>query len=327
VNAGYFGAGSYYARIESFAYTTSVVLSPTCFLYRSPRHQLRAAAALTVLVDAADTVTSSTTHDPLVLDLPLTLSDAITLTSSGGPNLSRPGPSETLDPALQGGGEFHTWLLTGGGVTFPTSTASQSVGRALATSLTVGLRQRIRLLGSRSPAFPHATLSLTETWRHDFFGHGGALAPTTPLPTGEPVEHHAIFGATSAIQDRFLHRLSLLLPFYGGLQLTADVALRHDLRDSPDPPPCIQLPTGCASTPSGNAGASLLTFTQFDIALTYLILPEVSVAVGYDSFTSTVGLDGQGTKFIGEPSALFYADLTLFPERFFHRFLPPALPQ
>jgi len=308
--------GGYYGQGFSF--------SPSFFIYRSDVHQLRIRTSLTVQVELTDSDTTTYRNEPQVLDMPLMVSDAITLASWGGANTAPGGPFAAFDPTLAGGGENHTWFLGTAGVYLPTSKYSQAVARYLTTHVQAGLRQRIKLLGSAAPGLQNVTLSLRETWQHDFTR---AVTPTSSSlgnpresSPGDPFLSDQLSG-TALIHDRLIHELSLLLPLYGDLQLAGHLQIYNEFpyEFKSDNPCELFVQTGCIDTPDPEGGSSVRTSLQVGGQLAYQIIPEIAVDAGV-----TVG--SAASTFGGGPSVFLHADLTFFPVELLRRTLSPQPP-
>jgi len=329
VNVELLGVGDKSLDSTSFAYSMSWSFAPSFYVYRSDRHALRLQTSLGVSVELTNSETTTENHQPLLGDLPITLSDAISLFSWGGQSAAPQGPSAAFDPSLVGGGEFNTWLVTSAGLVLPTSKKGQTAFYA-ATRLGLGLRQRVKLLGSQAPGLQNVTLSLNELWRHDFNRSNVPTSSNAHIPrqdaTGTLIVSDVISGALLTT-DRLSTSVEMILPLYAGLELSGEFAYRVDFRPALTQGSCVQLATGCVDPAPAPSGARTFSYTRFDLALAYRVLPELTVDIGYDTFAPSVRANGGSANPVYQVGdSVFYADVALFPEALLRRFFRPAAP-
>lgn len=311
---------------DSDVYTQTFALSGGYFILRRPPHQLRVSTTVAMDVELTDGNTTVQRHEPALRDIPLRLAYTPVLWSKGDGRPIR-GDAAMLDPTLLGRGDHRTWGLVAGSLRLPTSRVSQGTGLLLGTSLSVGARQQVALLGGGAPGLTHLIVTLSETWSHFFY------EATTPVgvsvlradASGRAFLGDQLRGAAN-VENQLTTALSVALPLYEGLQLDTTFRFHHDFKYSfSGGSGCTPLATGCVDLSSGTSG-SVIASTSFGAGLSYLILPELSVDLGYWNSASQVGPSGTYRNPFVSPSALFYADLTVSFDRLYQRFAdPPGL--
>lgn len=322
-NSELLGVGASVIGREDYSYEMAWNIAPSFFALRSERHDVRLRANLGVSMEVTNSNTTTQKNEAQLEDLPLTVSDTIALASWGGPNVAPSGPAAAFNPTLDGGSEYGLWLSGDGGVILPTSKAA-SAYRYLATGLGVAVRQRIKLLGGAAPGLRSLTLSLAETWRHDF---NRTQVPTTTHgsiarqnESGNAIVSDVV-SPWLLTTDRLATTLSAILPLYGNLELSAVFAYRMDFKPAPPQDQCVKVLTGCAAPAASPQAATSFSYTRLDVALAYRFLPELVVDIGYDTLASTANTTGRtGTVFYHPGDSVFYADVAFFPEQLFQRF-------
>lgn len=167
-------------RLESYSVTSA--LSGGYFLLQRPRHLLRAATGISIsysdiLSVSPPSIVVGPGDNPALGDIPLSLEYTFTALSYGD-GAPIKGAAAMSDPTLLGKGDHRTWVQARGSLSFPTSDSSQQAGRALSTTLSVGLRQQISHRSARVGLsyllLPEvsASLSYSHTWGRS----GGAPA-------------------------------------------------------------------------------------------------------------------------------------------------------
>jgi len=326
-----FGVGRSNQGDEGDAYTQSVTIAPAIFLYRSPKHNVRALTSLSIFTELTNSDSTTQRYQTDTFDMPIRVADTIPLAAwgtAGDAGGSTSAGALARDPTLAGAAEYRTWLLVNGGVNLPTSRASQGGGLFLTSSLAVGLRQQVKLFGSSSDYLGNITFTLSETWQHQF---SRATTPTNgdlnrPRQTagGDPFLSDQL-GGGAIVENRLIHNFSFFLPVYGDLQLSTLFQVWNQFPHKFKGTDCeVQLATGCVDTPESDA--KMRSITQFDISLYYQISPELGADVGYNNFAGQLGEDGQFRNPFYSPGSLFYADIILFPDQLIKRITTPAKP-
>ncbi len=82
-----------------------------------------------------------------------------------GEGTAYPGPASMRDPTLLGRGDFRTWIIPTGSVSFPVSRTSRALNM-FATVVGLGVRQQLKLLGSEAPSLNYLFITVSERWTH-----------------------------------------------------------------------------------------------------------------------------------------------------------------
>lgn len=315
---GFKGSGEDELYGQSFAFSGGV------FIVKQAPHQLRASTAISVQTELTNSEATTRNREPQINDIPLRLTYTPVLfsTGSGGPIK---GAAALYDPTLLGRGDHRTWGILFGSVAFPTSSRSQGIGRLLTTSLSAGARQQIKLLGSDAPGLTHAIVGISGGWTHHFDKASTPVSSNVQVPrqsgsftrvisdqlSGDPLVENTVGGT-----------ISLVLSLYAGLQLESSFGFGHQIPYSFKGNSCeVQLTLGCLDLPESEA--TTRDYTSFSLGLSYLILPEAAVALGYENTAYTMKLNGQSRDPFFSPSSQFYAGLSLSFDRLYQRFAEP----
>ncbi|HSN99542.1 MAG TPA: hypothetical protein VLS89_14710, partial [Candidatus Nanopelagicales bacterium] len=329
-----FGVGSDVIGHDGESYTWAFTFVPGYFIYRDPVNQVRLSSVMTLRWDLTDNELSTRERDVDVNDIPFRLTYTRTLWSGGASNGAgggNKGAAAARDPTLAGGGEYKTWGIVAGGFDLPTSRWSRYQGRYLNTSLGVGVRQMVKLLGSDAPGLNNITFTLSETWQHQF----NRASTATNEDIGRP--RLALGGQTGLsdqltgfplVENQFITGLSFFMPIYGNLQLNGLAQLWSQLPSTFENSSCVEIDTGCANVGRMEDRTSLRALTVFDVSLAYQVLPELLVDIGYNNTWLQLGEDGQRRNVFYSPlGATFYADVTLTLDQVYKRLTtPPAQP-
>lgn len=275
-------------RLESYSVTTA--LSGGYFLLQRPRHLLRAATGISVsysdiLSVSPPSIVVGPGDNPALGDIPLSLEYTLTALSYGD-GAPIKGAAAMSDPTLLGKGDHRTWVRARGSLSFPTSDSSQQAGRALGTTLSVGLRQQLKLLGSTAPGLTHLVLQADGAWGHSFFG---AAAPEY----------------TRRSDNALSLSISLLLSVFRDLQLSSGVTVAQSYHEQS---------VGIGGTPLLDGSASQ---TNARVGLSYLLLPELSASLSY---SHTWGSSGGAPTLSANAAS---AGLAFSIDRFYQRFAEP----
>lgn len=307
------GIGSNYVGTEDEQVVMTWSLTPSYFVFWRPDHQLSVSARLTVYEELTNSNTTAQKRSPQLADIPLGLDYAATLFTRGhGPTLG--GVQTMRDPTLLGEGSFRTWGLVWSHLVFPTSPDSRASGVDLGTSLGAGIRQQIPLLGGDSRWLRYLLVTATERWSHAFLG----ASTSTGFP-GRPV--------TSSIHDPVVpntlsHTLGLTLSIHRDLQLDSTLQLRNGFPASVGSggPTCVQIATGCVSpAPIAGGGSAVRSSTRFSLGVSYEIIPELGVALGYLNDASRPAEEGAVGGFFYSIDAKFYTNVTFSFDALYRR--------
>lgn len=308
------GVGPDYIGSDEYdTFVTAFSLTPRYFILWRPRHQLSASTNFTVFSELTDSRTTAVEHSAQIADLPLGLDYAATLFSHGhGKSLG--GFRTMKDPTLLGEGDYRTWALVSTYLVFPTSESSRAAGVQLATSIGVGLRQQIKLLGGDSRWLSYLLITGSESWSHTFasqsvYSDSFGSAAGYRLPT-----------------NTFVHALTFTLPIYRELHLDSSFKLKTALLPSnvPGQDDCTIIATGCVDVPSGSKDFSgVRTSTFFSVGLSAQIIPELGVALGYLNDAPQIGANGLKRSIFSSENAQFYTNMTVSLDRLYQHFFPP----
>lgn len=311
ISATTLGIGRDYIGSEGDSYVMVFALSLGYFPVWKPRHKLGVATGVAMGIDVLEESTSLTKSDgaPDILDIPLSLRYVATLHAAGGGRTTS-GPAAMRDPTLLGEGDWRTWALASGSLLFPASEESRARGLVLATSLDVGLRQQIKLLGSAAPGLKYMVVTAGFGWAHPFRSASGLS-----LPTSLPVE------------NVLSYELNLLFALYEGLELSSGFRLNQSFLSAPETegPSCdvFTQSEGCIDVGGGVEPDRTSYSTLFRVGLAYEIIPEFAVSVGYTNAPLTLGPDGRRRNPFYSPEASFSAGLTFSFDRLYQRFAAP----
>lgn len=318
ISAKLLGIGPNYYGADDGSFVTAFSLTPSYFVFWRPRHQISVSGRVTVVAELTSSGTTRVSRSANFADIPLGLDYAATLFSHGhGQSIG--GVRTMKDPTLLGEGDFRTWGLVSTYLVLPASPESRAAGVDLATSVGVGIRQQIRLLGGDSRWLSYLLITASERWTHAFTS---APSSSNGFPAEDP------FGAgsvNSVIANTFSHTLAFTLPIYRDLQLDSTFMLRTGIL-SRTPPLIVCVPTG-GCEPVGQLPESLSTVrgsTLFSLGLSYQIIPEVGIALGYVNDAPQLGQDGLKRSMFYSNYAQLYSSVTLSFDRLYQRLFPPA---
>ena len=316
---------------ESDSYTQTFTIQPAFFLYRGEKHLVRAVTTFSILTEMTNSDSTTKVRQPDLFDVPIRIIDTIPLASWGtsGDGGGAAAGALARDPTLAGAAEYRTWGILNGGFNFPTSRASQGSGIFLTSSLAAGVRQQIKLFGSASDYLGNITITLTETWQHQFTRSYTPTNPDLDRPrqsAGGGAILSDQLGPGAMVENRLIHSGSFFLPLYGDLQLNGLFQVWNQFPYKFEGNDCeTQTLMGCVDLPESES--KMRAVTQLDISLYYQISPEFGADVGYNNFAGQVGEDGKWRNPFFSPGSLFYADLILFPDQLIKRISTPSKPK
>ncbi|EYF01251.1 hypothetical protein [Chondromyces apiculatus] len=330
-----FGVGQEMIGSDAEAYTWAFTFVPGYMIYRDPVNQLRVSSSLTLRWDLTNSDFSTRERDVDLNDIPLRLAYTRTLYSGGGAGegAAAAGAAAARDPTLAGGGEYKTWGIASGGFDLPTSRWSRYQGRYLATSLGVGVRQMVKLLGSNADGLNNIIFTLSETWQHQFNRASTATNPDLQRPRQDAGGSTGISDQLTGgalVQNQLITGFSFFMPIYGNLQLNGLAQLWSQFPASFESASCeAQTLTGCVQGSRMEDRTSYRALTVFDVSLAYQVLPELLVDVGYNNTSFQLGEDGQRRNVFFSPvGSTFYADITLTLDQLYKRLSsPPEQPK
>ncbi len=195
---------------------------------------------------------------------------------------------------------------------FPSSPTSRDQGRYLVASFGATLTQQIRLLGNEADGLNNLTVQGSFTYSHLFARSYQATNPdlerTRQSASGQTIESDVLSTSSMDI-DRVIPGVTFILPLYKDLSLTTAFRLVGRFRHQWDDLECAVNQPGTGCVPVSQSEISYITNSTFDIALTQPIYDMLSLNVGYNNETLTLGEDGQNRNIFYSPGAQFYIDL------------------
>lgn len=311
-------------------YTQSFAFTPAFFIYKGERHLVRAFTQVLVNTELTNSDTTTQLRQPDVLDIPLRIVDTIPIASwGGGAGGSASAGALARDPTLAGAAEYRTWGILTGGLNFPTSRASRGSGIYLGTHLAVGVRQQLKLFGSSSDYLGNITVTLSETWQHQFSRASTRVNDGIDVPrqdsAGNPLTSDQLSGGALP-ENRLIHNVSFFMPIIGNLQLSGAFQVWNEFPYQFKGSDCeVQLMTGCANL--ADSESKMRAVTNFDLSLYYQILPELGADIGYNNFSSQLLDSSTYRNPIFSPSSSFYADITVFPDQLIKRLTDRSQPK
>jgi hypothetical protein len=303
------GIDQSYLTRENDLYTMSFGVRPAYFPIWTPDHKLRVSTYIGMTANLIDGREHTPPRDagPDIDDIPLQVRHVATLYSSRE-GASIGGPAAMRDPSLLGGGDWSTWLIGSGSLTFPLSEQSKAAGFVLVPWLNFAVRQQIKLLGSDAPGLTHMLLATGFSWSHPFRSYPSFLNKEVP-----------------ASEDYISYTLNMTVALYGGLQLSSGFGFVQSIIDWDDRgPTCALITNGeCVQFNEPRSDRNRISSSQLSVSLAYLILPELAADVGYTNMGSTIGEDGRRRGVFYGPNASFTANVTLSIDRLIQRITAP----
>lgn len=318
------------------SYTQSLTFTPAFFIFKGQkgdlleRHAIRAFTQVSMNVELTNSDTTTYYRQPDIADIPLRLTDVITLASWGGGDASGVSAGALArDPTLAGAAEYRTWGILTAGLNFPTSRVSRGSSLFLTSHLALGLRQQIKILGSSSDYLSNITVTLSETWQHQFSKASTRVNDDLNIPrqdsNGNPINSDQLGGVALA-ENRLIHNINFFLPVYGDLQLNGQFQVFNEFPYQFKGSDCeVTALTGCVNLPESEA--KMRGITNFDVSLYYQVSPELGVDIGYNNFSGQLLDNSRIRNPIFSTSSLFYADITVFPDQLIKRLTAPPKPQ
>jgi hypothetical protein len=212
--------------------------------------------------------------------------------------------------------EDKEWSTKGGArarAIFPSSPTSRLQGRYMVSTLGITLSQQIRLLGTKADGLNNLLVTAGFTWSHLF---ARSYTPTNPdlererqSASGQNILSDQLT-YSSMDMDRIIPSVTFILPLYKDLSLTTAFRLigrfRHDFEGTG----CDVVVMGeCTQAQRMDDRVNYLTNSTFDVALSQPIYDVVSLNIGYNNETLTLGEDGKNRNVFYSPGAQFYVDL------------------
>lgn len=280
---------------EDDYYGWDFVLAPNLYLLDLPDDKISVFAEAGVSVEWTDSGSTTTENEPQFRDTQVGVGYNRSLWKSDDK-------------------EWSTGLGVRARYSIPTSKISLGQGRYGVFSLGASLTQKIRLLGNAAKGLNNLTVVGGFTWSHLF---ARSYTPTNPdlERTRQSASGSTIFSDQLSFRsmdiDRLIPSVTFVLPLIGDLSLTTGFRLisrfRHDFEGSD----CEIVVAGeCQQAERLDDRATYFTDSSFDVALTQPIYDFVSLNLGYNNESLTLGEDGKNRNVFYSPGAQFYLDIT-----------------
>lgn len=280
---------------EDDYYGWDFTFSPNLFVLDLPEDKITVFADVGVSVEWTDSGSTTTENEPQFRDMQV-------------------GAGYTRSIWKSEDKEWSTGLGTRVRYNIPTSNASLGQGRYGVLSLGTSLTQKLRLLGNEAKGLNNLTVVGGFTWSHLF---ARSYTPTNPdlERTRQSASGATIFSDQLSFRsmdiDRLIPSVTFVLPLIGDLSLTTGFRLigrfRHDFEGND----CEIVVAGeCQQADRLEDRATYFTDSSFDLALTQPIYDFVSLNLGYNNESLTLGEDGKNRNVFYSPGAQFYLDLT-----------------
>jgi hypothetical protein len=304
-----FGVGGTYIGTEDEVYTMDFGLNVRYSFLNEANNKAYVNLSGGVEVELTNSDTTLRKHEPLLRDTSIGVGYSHTLFQSAD--------KETKT----------SWLI-GGGLSLPTSKASQRIGKYLGTSLTTGIIHGQKLAGAKSDWFPDVLIFATLNWGHSFTRATTATNEDLFI-TGIPRQVACDSGGacltdvgSDQIGSGFLthDRLKLNATYY--LSIYKDVVsfgnsweIEEKFKYSDTPDTCQPVATGgCA--PVGHQSlnpTSRNVATTFDASISYAIPQNLGrVDLGYVNTTGQLNESSSYRSVFFSPDAQFYVNLVAY---------------
>lgn len=195
----------------------------------------------------------------------------------------------------------------------PTSPTSIAQGRYFTTSLGGTVSQMVRLAGKDADGLNNITFTGGLTWSHLF---SRAFNPTNPNleRTRQNASGRSEFSDQLTFNsfdiDRLIPSIGFSLPLYKDLSMSTQFRLIGRFRHAWEGTGCDVVVSGqCVEAGRLEDPVSYLTNSTFDISFEQPIYDVVSLNVGYNNETLSIGEDGKSRNIFYSPEAQFYLDL------------------
>lgn len=317
--------GDYYAQTLTFV--------PGMFLYRDDRHNVRASTLIAPTVELTNCDSCTYRYQWDVNNIPIRVSDTIAIAAWGAGG-GATAAAIARDPTLASAAEYRLQAIVLGSAILPTSRTFASGGLLFGTSLSLGLRQQVKLFGSASPYLPNVTVTLSEAWTHQFWRATSPIADNIEQKrqdfTGNSLIDNQLRGAAN-VENRLATTLNVQLPIYGDLQFNAQYTHINDFPyafqgDPTNSNGCdVKILSDCVDL--GHSESKMRVITSFDLSLYYQFTNEIAADIGYNNFALQLHPGGYWRNPVFSPSSAFYADIYVFPEAILQRLIAPSKPK
>ncbi len=284
---------------EDDFYGMDWVLAPQLYVLDLPSDKIILAAEAGIALEITDSGTTTTRKEPQFRDTHLSVGYNRNIWTS-----------EDKEWATKG--SLRTRAI------FPTSPVSQGQGRYLTTTFGITLSQQIRLLGNAADGLNNLNVVAGFTYSHLFARSYSATNPdlerTRQSASGQNILSDQL--TTSSLDiDRIIPSITFILPIYKDLSITTGWRLIGRFKHDFDSGGCdVDQPGigGCLDVDANEGDEGPITYvtnSSFDVAITQPIYDVVSLTLGYNNETLTLGEDGKSRNVFYSPGAQFYIDL------------------
>jgi hypothetical protein len=215
---------------------------------------------------------------------------------------------------LRARGGYKTTFTIGPRVTLPTDKVARNSGQILGAGATAGLTQAFPLRGTSARALRGARLSVGAIYNHPFTrattGVNDDLRWTRQDVAGRPILSDQLTGA-ALVRHALNASLSVELDVLPRLTLSASyVLLNAWLQPPPGRSNCVVILTGCDQPIEVVDPTTFRVSTWGTAAISYDVVDDLSVSLGYYNLASQIGSDGARRNPLWSPAARFFLSLT-----------------
>jgi hypothetical protein len=294
------GIGKDYVGAEDDPVRMSFALAPRFSLLDTGKHWLRVGTKLAFGVDLTKSESTTTTRDVRFADLPIELAYDYTFLQQ------KSGLTFLAGPEL--------------GVSFPTSSASQSQGIDARTQVGIGAKANVPLL--RAAWLNGLFLRGGMEWSHTFSRGNTSFVSSKGVPSRprvDPLTSSDLSGATFLTHDAVSLRFAAWLNLWGDLSLGNSWGYQLPFRYSPSSSDCVVVASGCVPTVAASSPITNIPTTAFDLSLGYAFARLVWAEIGYSNVSRTLSESGTRRSVFYSPDAQFYLSGTVFLDGAFGR--------
>jgi hypothetical protein len=304
-----FGVGGSYIGTEDEAYTMDFGLNVRYSFLNEKDQKAYVNLSGGVEVELTNSDTTPTKREPLLRDTSIGAGYSHTLFQSAD--------KETKS----------SWLI-GGGLSLPTSKASQRVGKYLGTSLTTGIIHQQKLAGSKADWFPDVLFFGTINWGHSFTRATTAtnedlFITSIPRQVGCDSGGNCVtdvgsdqIGSGFLTHDRLKLNATYYLSIYKDLvSIGNSWEIEEKFKYSPTATTCQPIATGeCVQVGHQSTDpTSRNVATTFDVSVSYAIPQNLGrVDLGYVNSTGQLSDLSTYRSVFYSPDAQFYVNLVAY---------------
>ncbi|MEO5770057.1 MAG: hypothetical protein ABIS92_17005 [Polyangia bacterium] len=208
---------------------------------------------------------------------------------------------------------YKTTFTVGPRLTIPTDKVARSSGQIVGLGGTIGLTQAFPLRGTSARALRGARLSVGAIYNHPFArattGVNDDLRWTRQDVGGRPVFSDQLTGA-ALVQHALNASFSAELDVLPRLSVSASYVLLNAWIYPPSRADCVATLTGCDQPIEVANPTTFRVSTWGTAAVTYEVVDDLSVSLGYYNLASQIGGDGARRNPLWSPAARFFLSVT-----------------